>query len=132
MIGLFWILSLSRRNKNKYSYSIEDNPLHNIVCALYNRNHSAPDPSPFFFISTNIQSYIFQRAVYFCTTNQIQYLKVWWHAAAFFLFLFFYINRADIRGASKIKLKNVNKKRMATARRLIFLRNFSRHPLQIW
>jgi hypothetical protein len=26
-----------------------------------------------------------------------------------------------IRGASKIKLKNVNKKRMATARRLIFL-----------
>jgi hypothetical protein len=28
---------------------------------------------------------------------------------------------AYIRGASKIKLKNVNKKRMATARRLIFL-----------
>ncbi len=27
----------------------------------------------------------------------------------------------DVRGASKIKLKNVNKKRMATARRLIFL-----------
>jgi hypothetical protein len=26
-----------------------------------------------------------------------------------------------VRGASKIKLKNVNKKRMATARRLIFL-----------
>jgi hypothetical protein len=26
-----------------------------------------------------------------------------------------------LRGASKIKLKNVNKKRMATARRLIFL-----------
>jgi hypothetical protein len=27
----------------------------------------------------------------------------------------------ELRGASKIKLKNVNKKRMATARRLIFL-----------
>jgi hypothetical protein len=26
----------------------------------------------------------------------------------------------DVRGASKIKLKNVNKKRMATARRQIF------------
>jgi hypothetical protein len=34
-------------------------------------------------------------------------------------------------GASKIKLKNVNKKRMATARRLIFFWNFSRHPLLI-
>jgi hypothetical protein len=28
--------------------------------------------------------------------------------------------RRNLRGASKIKLKNVNKKRMATARRLIF------------
>jgi hypothetical protein len=37
----------------------------------------------------------------------------------------------EVRGASKIKLKNVNKKRMATARRLIFW-NFSRHPLLIW
>ncbi len=27
----------------------------------------------------------------------------------------------QLRGASKIKLKNVNKKRMATAKRLIFL-----------
>jgi hypothetical protein len=36
-----------------------------------------------------------------------------------------------LRGASKIKLKNVNKKRMATARRLIFFWNFSRHPLLI-
>ncbi len=35
-----------------------------------------------------------------------------------------------VRGASKIKLKNVNKKRMATARRLIFL-ELSRHPLLI-
>jgi hypothetical protein len=26
----------------------------------------------------------------------------------------------EVRGASKIKVKNVNKKRMATARRLIF------------
>ncbi len=31
------------------------------------------------------------------------------------------INVADVRGASKIKLKYVNNKRMATARRLIFL-----------
>ncbi len=31
----------------------------------------------------------------------------------------------------QIKLKNVNKKRMATAKRLIFW-NFSRHPLLIW
>jgi hypothetical protein len=30
-------------------------------------------------------------------------------------------NTVQVRGASKIKLKNVNKKRMATARRLIFL-----------
>jgi hypothetical protein len=29
-------------------------------------------------------------------------------------------NRENVRGASKIKLKNVNKKRMATARRLNF------------
>jgi hypothetical protein len=36
----------------------------------------------------------------------------------------------EFSGASKIKLKNVNKKRMATARRLIFW-NFSRHPLLI-
>jgi hypothetical protein len=28
---------------------------------------------------------------------------------------------AKVRGASKIKVKNVNKKRMATVRRLIFL-----------
>jgi hypothetical protein len=37
-----------------------------------------------------------------------------------------YLIRQDLRGASKIKLKNVNKKRMATARRLIFFWNFSR------
>ncbi len=37
----------------------------------------------------------------------------------------------DVRGASKIKLKNVNKKRMATSRRLIFFWNFSRHPMLI-
>jgi hypothetical protein len=30
-------------------------------------------------------------------------------------------SRGIVRGASKIKLKNVNKKRMAAARRLIFL-----------
>jgi hypothetical protein len=33
----------------------------------------------------------------------------------------FYRISFTVRGASKIKLKNVNKKRMATARRLIFL-----------
>jgi hypothetical protein len=32
-----------------------------------------------------------------------------------------YIRKNYIRGASKIKVKNVNKKRMATARRQIFL-----------
>jgi hypothetical protein len=32
-----------------------------------------------------------------------------------------FLENSNIRGASKIKLKNVNKKRMATARRLIFL-----------
>ncbi len=31
------------------------------------------------------------------------------------------IHYVTVRGASKIKLKNVNKKRIATARRLIFL-----------
>jgi hypothetical protein len=36
----------------------------------------------------------------------------------------------NLRGASKIKLRNVIKKRMATARRLIFC-NFSRYPLLI-
>jgi hypothetical protein len=35
---------------------------------------------------------------------------------------FFFVDKGKLRvgGASKIKLKNVNKKRMATARRLIF------------
>ncbi len=35
---------------------------------------------------------------------------------------FFFVDKGKlrVRGASKIKLKNVNKKRMATARRLIF------------
>ncbi len=32
--------------------------------------------------------------------------------------MYYYV---ELRGASKIKLKNLNKKRMATARRLIFL-----------
>ncbi len=43
-----------------------------------------------------------------------------------------YVPYTVLRGASKIKVKNVNKKRMATARRLIFFWNFSRHPLLIW
>ncbi len=37
-----------------------------------------------------------------------------------------------IRGASKIKVKSMYKKRMATARRLIFFLSFSRRPLLIW
>jgi hypothetical protein len=44
------------------------------------------------------------------------------------LFLGFGGEMHDVRGASKIKLKNVNKKRMATARRLIFL-EFLKAPL---
>jgi hypothetical protein len=36
-----------------------------------------------------------------------------------------------LRGASKIKLKKVNKKRMVTFRRVIILLNISRHPLLI-
>jgi hypothetical protein len=36
-----------------------------------------------------------------------------------------------IRGASKIKLKKVNKKRMVTVRRVIIFLNISRHPLLI-
>ncbi len=39
-----------------------------------------------------------------------------------------YIN---VRGASKIKLKKVNKQRMVTVRRLIIFLNISRHPLLI-
>jgi hypothetical protein len=36
-----------------------------------------------------------------------------------------------IRGASKIKVKKVNKKRPVTVRRLIIFLNISRHPLLI-
>jgi hypothetical protein len=36
-----------------------------------------------------------------------------------------------IRGASKIKLKKVNKKRMVTVRRVFIFLNISRHPLLI-
>jgi hypothetical protein len=36
-----------------------------------------------------------------------------------------------IRGASKIKLKKVNKKRMVSLRRVIIFLNISRHPLLI-
>ncbi len=39
--------------------------------------------------------------------------------------------RKGIRGASKIKLKKVNKKRMVTVRRLIIFLNISRRPLLI-
>jgi hypothetical protein len=37
----------------------------------------------------------------------------------------------NIRGASKIKLKKVNKKRTVTVRRVIIFLNISRHPLLI-
>ncbi len=46
--------------------------------------------------------------------NRIKINKETWFPAAQIGFCTF------VRGASKIKLKNVNKKRMATARRLIF------------
>jgi hypothetical protein len=36
-----------------------------------------------------------------------------------------------VRGASKIKLKKVNKKRTVTVRRVIIFLNISRHPLVI-
>jgi hypothetical protein len=36
-----------------------------------------------------------------------------------------------VRGASKIKLKKVNKKKTVTVRRLIIFLNISRHPLLI-
>ncbi len=41
-----------------------------------------------------------------------------------------YISK-EIRGASKIKLKKVNKKRTVRVRRVIFFLNISRHPLLI-
>ncbi len=37
----------------------------------------------------------------------------------------------EIRGASKIKLKKVNKKRTVRVRRVIIFLNISRHPLLI-
>jgi hypothetical protein len=40
-------------------------------------------------------------------------------------------HRGNIRGASKIKVKNVNKKRTVTVRRLIIFLNISRRPLLI-
>jgi hypothetical protein len=38
----------------------------------------------------------------------------------------------ELRGASKIKLKKVNKKRTVRVRRVIIFLNISRHPLLIW
>jgi hypothetical protein len=38
---------------------------------------------------------------------------------------------SDLRGAYKIKLKKVNKKRTVTVRRVIILLNISKHPLLI-
>jgi hypothetical protein len=37
----------------------------------------------------------------------------------------------DVRGASKIKLKKVNKKRTVTVRRVIIFLNISRRPLLV-
>jgi hypothetical protein len=42
-----------------------------------------------------------------------------------------YLQIRHIRGASKIKLKKVNKKRTLTVRRVIIFLNISRHPLLI-
>jgi hypothetical protein len=42
-----------------------------------------------------------------------------------------YVDCKYVRGASKIKLKKVNKKRTVTVRRLIIFLNISRHPLRI-
>jgi hypothetical protein len=39
--------------------------------------------------------------------------------------------KVNIRGASKIKLIKVNKKRTVTVRRVIIFLNVSRHPLLI-
>jgi hypothetical protein len=41
------------------------------------------------------------------------------------------ISSRDVCGASKIKVKNVNKKRTVTVRRLIIFLNISRRPLLI-
>ena len=41
------------------------------------------------------------------------------------------ISTGIVRGASKIKLKKVNKKRTVTVRRVIIFLNISRHPLLI-
>ncbi len=41
------------------------------------------------------------------------------------------VSMVAVRGASKIKVKNVNKKRTVTVRRLIIFLNISRRPLLI-
>ncbi len=41
------------------------------------------------------------------------------------------VKRANIRGASNIKLKKVNKKRTVTVRRITIFLNISRYPLLI-
>ncbi len=41
------------------------------------------------------------------------------------------LRNLNVRGASKIKLKKVNKKRMVTVRRVIIILNISRRPLLI-
>ncbi len=53
-------------------------------------------------------------------------------SSCFVLFSSIYLNfKLYIRGASKIKLKKVNKKRPVTVRRVIIFLNISRHPLLI-
>jgi hypothetical protein len=42
-----------------------------------------------------------------------------------------FIDHHNIRGASKIKLKKVNKKRTVIVRRVVIFLNISRHPLLI-
>jgi hypothetical protein len=46
-------------------------------------------------------------------------------------FFAYYFLKVQVRGASKIKVKNVNKKRTVTVRRLIIFLNISRSPLLI-
>ncbi len=46
-------------------------------------------------------------------------------------FFAYYFLEVHLRGASKIKMKKVNKKRMVTVRGILIFLNISRRPLQI-
>ncbi len=53
-------------------------------------------------------------------------------AGTYTLYIFVLCEHDLLWGASKIKLKKVNKKRMVTVRRVIIFLNILRHPLLIW